>query len=181
MWIIVTRIVVDSGLSIVLEKQVGAQEFCVLNFCLIFFHLLFPSSPIWQVRGILSSVAIWSVSFPPFLTLFTFLFPKCLVYCRFALLSSLYQGFICFVVSSRTFTFGYGFWKSTFLSWRALHRYCSKFVGLPRPYGFFLGGGGYLFYPLLVLLFPLTDSYLVDRYRFSSLISPLIGVLFGGW
>jgi len=42
MWIIVTRIVVNSGLSIVLEKQVGAQEFCVLCFVFLFFPLPSP-------------------------------------------------------------------------------------------------------------------------------------------
>jgi len=40
MWIIVTRIVVNSGLSIVLEKQVGAQEFCVCVSYFASFHLL---------------------------------------------------------------------------------------------------------------------------------------------
>ena len=41
MWIIVTRIVINSGLSIVLEKQVGAQEFFVLCFVFLFLSTYF--------------------------------------------------------------------------------------------------------------------------------------------
>lgn len=61
MWIIVTRIVVNSGLSIVLEKQVGARSFV---FCVSYFssfHLL-PS----PIRRCVVLYSAWRFGvFPP--------------------------------------------------------------------------------------------------------------------
>jgi len=108
MSIIVTRIVVNSGLSIVLEKQVGAQEFCV---CILFrffpFTLFRPPSDLCRV---LYSAWRFGVFPPPLLASFTFLFSKWPAYYGPTLLSSLYQGLICFVFSSQTLTAGYGYW-----------------------------------------------------------------------